>query len=203
MILLIDNYDSFTYNLYQYLGELGEEIKVVRNDKISLDEIGSMKPEAIVLSPGPGRPENAGICINLIQEFCSRIPILGICLGHQAIGQAFGASIEKASRIMHGKTSKLKHTGSYLFQYMEQPIDIMRYHSLVIRTGTLPAQFKVLARSMDDQEIMAIKHEDYPLFGLQFHPESVGTINGKRMLANFLSEIRKENSYEAHTGTLI
>ncbi len=203
MILLIDNYDSFTYNLYQYLGELGEEIKVVRNDKISLAEIGSMKPEAIVLSPGPGRPENAGICIDLIREFCSSIPILGICLGHQAIGQAFGASIEKASRIMHGKTSKLRHTGSYLFQYMEQPIDIMRYHSLVIQTGTLPAQFKVLARSMDDQEIMAIKHEDYPLFGLQFHPESVGTINGKRMLANFLSEIRKENSYEAHTGTLI
>jgi anthranilate synthase component II len=203
MILLIDNYDSFTYNLYQYLGELGEEIKVVRNNKISLDEISAMNPEAIVLSPGPGRPENAGICINLIQEFGSRIPILGICLGHQAIGQAFGAKIEKASKIMHGKTSKLRHTGSHLFQYMEQPIDIMRYHSLVIQTGTLPAQFKVLARSMDDQEIMAIKHEDYPLFGLQFHPESVGTINGKRMLANFLTEIRKENRHEAHTGTLI
>ncbi|MGD6856818.1 anthranilate synthase component II [Bacillus infantis] len=203
MILLIDNYDSFTYNLYQYLGELGEEIKVVRNDKISLAEIRGMNPEAIVLSPGPGRPEKAGICIDLIREFSSSIPILGICLGHQAIGQAFGASIEKASRIMHGKTSKLRHTGSYLFQYMEEPIDIMRYHSLVIQTGTLPAQFKVLARSMDDQEIMAIKHEDYPLFGLQFHPESVGTINGKRMLANFLAEIRKENSYEAHTGTHI
>jgi anthranilate synthase component II len=203
MILLIDNYDSFTYNLYQYLGELGEEITVVRNDKISLEDISRMDPEAIVLSPGPGRPENAGICIELIKEFCSRIPILGICLGHQAIGHAFGASIGKAARIMHGKTSKLKHNGSHLFQYMEQPIDIMRYHSLVIRTGTLPAQFKVLARSMDDQEIMAIKHENYPLFGLQFHPESVGTRNGKRMLANFLAEIRKENEHEAHTGTLV
>lgn len=192
MILLIDNYDSFTYNLYQYFGDLGKEVLVVRNDKISIEEISVLKPEAIVLSPGPGRPENAGKCLTIIKTFYQDIPILGICLGHQAIGCAFGAKVEKAKKIMHGKISKLNHNGSELFQYMQQPIDIMRYHSLIIASGTLPGYFKVLAKSMDDHEIMAIQHESYPLYGLQFHPESIGTANGMKILANFLKSIGRE-----------
>ncbi|MBN8202827.1 MULTISPECIES: anthranilate synthase component II [Bacillaceae] len=203
MILLIDNYDSFTFNLYQYLGELGQEIKVVRNDQITIEEIEKLNPEAIILSPGPGRPEQAGIIVDVIQEFYRKLPILGICLGHQAIGYAFGAKIEKAKKIMHGKVSNLKHNGSQLFQYMPQPINIMRYHSLVIQSGTLPGSFKVMARSMDDNEIMAIKHEDYPLYGLQFHPESVGTGLGKRILENFLQTIGRENKGENNTAKVI
>lgn len=203
MILLIDNYDSFTYNLYQYLGELGEEIKVVRNDQITLEEIEKLDPEAIVLSPGPGRPEHAGIMVEVIRNFYKKVPILGICLGHQAIGYAFGAKIEKARKIMHGKVSNLKHNGSQLFQYMPQPINIMRYHSLIIQSGTLPGSFKVLARSMDDNEIMAIKHEAYPLYGLQFHPESVGTDLGKKILENFLQTIGREKKHENNTATVI
>ena len=203
MILLIDNYDSFTFNLYQYLGELGQEIKVVRNDQITIEEIEKLNPEAIILSPGPGRPEQAGIIVDVIQEFYRKLPILGICLGHQAIGYAFGAKIEKAKKIMHGKVSNLKHNGSQLFQYMPQPINIMRYHSLVIQSGTLPGSFKVMARSMDDNEIMAIKHEDYPLYGLQFHPESVGTGLGKRILENFLQTIGREKKGENNTAKVI
>ncbi|MCM3707580.1 MULTISPECIES: anthranilate synthase component II [Cytobacillus] len=203
MILLIDNYDSFTFNLYQYLGELGQEIKVVRNDQITIDEIEQLNPDAIVLSPGPGRPEKAGIIVEVIQHFYRKLPILGICLGHQAIGYAFGAKIDKARKIMHGKVSNLKHNGSQLFQYMPQPISIMRYHSLIIQSGTLPGSFKVLARSMDDNEIMAIKHEDYPLYGLQFHPESVGTGLGKRILENFLQTIRREDKSENNTAEVI
>lgn len=203
MILLIDNYDSFTFNLYQYLGELGQEIKVVRNDQITVEEIEKMDPDAIVLSPGPGRPEQAGVIVEVIQQYYRKLPILGICLGHQAIGYAFGAKIEKAKKIMHGKVSNLKHNGSQLFQYMPQPISIMRYHSLIIQSGTLPGSFKVLARSMDDNEIMAIKHEDYPLYGLQFHPESVGTDLGKRILENFLQTIRREEESENNTAEVI
>ncbi|MBU8877995.1 aminodeoxychorismate/anthranilate synthase component II [Bacillus sp. FJAT-29790] len=203
MILLIDNYDSFTYNLYQYFGELGKEIVVARNDQITIEEIEKLKPEAIVLSPGPGRPEQAGLCIDVINSFYDRVPILGICLGHQAIGYAFGAIIKKAKNIMHGKVSKLKHNGSHLFQYMPQPIDVMRYHSLIIQSGTLPETFQVLARSMDDDEIMAIKHEHYPLFGLQFHPESVGTAQGKPILENFLHEIERGKNNESHSATIV
>ncbi|MDQ0270367.1 anthranilate synthase component II [Cytobacillus purgationiresistens] len=203
MILLIDNYDSFTYNLYQYLGELGEEVQVVRNDSITIVQIKEMEPDAIILSPGPGRPEKAGICIDVIQQLHQQIPMLGICLGHQAIGYSFGATIDKAKKIMHGKTSKLMHNGSELFQYMPQPIDIMRYHSLVIKQGTLPSTFKVLAKSMDDNEMMAIKHEAYPLYGLQFHPESVGTDYGKKILAHFLQLTRREQKDEKHTATII
>ncbi|KML37227.1 aminodeoxychorismate/anthranilate synthase component II [Cytobacillus firmus] len=203
MILLIDNYDSFTFNLYQYLGELGQEIKVVRNDQITVEEIEKLDPDAIVLSPGPGRPEQAGVIVEVIQQFYRKLPILGICLGHQAIGYAFGAKIEKAKKIMHGKVSNLKHNGSQLFQYMPQPISIMRYHSLIIQSGTLPGSFKVLARSMDDNEIMAIKHEDYSLYGLQFHPESVGTDLGKRILENFLQTIRREEESENNTAEVI
>lgn len=203
MILLIDNYDSFTYNLYQYLGELGEDVLVVRNDKITIDDIIGFNPDAIVLSPGPGRPENAGICLDIIKAFFQRVPILGICLGHQAIGHAFGATIDRAKEIKHGKVSKLKHTGSSLFQYMPQPIDVMRYHSLVIVSGTLPGSFKVLARSLEDNEIMAIRHEQYPIFGLQFHPESIGTSLGKKIIENFLKHIGREKKDEADSTATI
>ena len=192
MILLIDNYDSFTYNLYQYLGELGEEIVVKRNDHISIADIEHMKPEAIVISPGPGRPENAGICVEVIQSFHKQIPILGICLGHQAIGYSFGAKIEKAQKIMHGKTSKLSHTETELFKSLPQQLEVMRYHSLIIQKDTLPTSFQVLAKSIDDDEIMAIKHNIYPLYGMQFHPESVGTGEGKQLLENFINQIREE-----------
>ncbi|MFE8702718.1 anthranilate synthase component II [Cytobacillus sp. FJAT-54145] len=203
MILLIDNYDSFTFNLYQYLGELGEEIIVKRNDQISLDEIEQLNPSAIVLSPGPGRPENAGLCVEIIKHFYKKIPILGICLGHQAIGYAFGGRIEKAQKVMHGKVSNITHAGSHLFQYLSQPLEIMRYHSLVIEKGSLPGYFKVIAKSMDDQEIMAIKHERFPLYGLQFHPESVGTSTGKQMLQNFLMDIGKEKKDENISTAII
>jgi anthranilate synthase component II len=191
MILLIDNYDSFTYNLYQYIGELGETIVVKRNDEVTLADIENLKPEAIVISPGPGRPEQAGICVDVIQNFYERIPILGICLGHQAIGHSFGARIEKAEKIMHGKVSKLHRIEGNLFQSLPVEIEVMRYHSLVINQDTLPDFFQVLATSMDDDEIMAIKHNQYPLYGVQFHPESVGTEQGKQLLENFLTEIRK------------
>lgn len=197
MILLIDNYDSFTFNLFQYFGELGEEIVVRRNDKIILEEIADLNPEAICLSPGPGRPEDAGICVEVIQSFYKKIPILGICLGHQAIGTAFGANVVQAKKIMHGKKSQMSHTGTDLFEQLPQPIEIMRYHSLVIEKGTIGADFTILGESMDDQEIMAIKHKNYPLYGLQFHPESVGTKTGKQLLQKFLDEIRKEKENES------
>jgi anthranilate synthase component II len=191
MILLIDNYDSFTFNLYQYLSELGAEVKTVRNDKLSLDEIDQMSPEAIVLSPGPGRPEQAGMCVELVKRFAPSIPILGICLGHQAIGYAFGGGIIRAKRIMHGKESTISHQGKSLLKSLPQNIQVMRYHSLVIDKNKLPADFVILAESVEDNEIMAIKHNVYPVFGLQFHPESIGTKSGKQILSNFLEEIRK------------
>ncbi|WP_141434230.1 aminodeoxychorismate/anthranilate synthase component II [Bacillus sp. 03113] len=203
MILLIDNYDSFTFNLFQYLGELGEEIKVVRNDQLTLQDIEQLNPEAIVLSPGPGKPENAGICVDVIKHFYQKLPILGICLGHQAIGYAFGATVEKAQKIMHGKVSNLKHTGEDLFEYLPQPVEVMRYHSLIIKGGTLQEDFKVLAKSMDDHEIMAIKHANFPLYGLQFHPESIGTAVGKQLLKNFLKEIGRDYSHESYSATVI
>ncbi|TKC19508.1 anthranilate synthase component II [Robertmurraya kyonggiensis] len=196
MILLIDNYDSFTFNLYQYFGELGEEIIVRRNDQITLEEISNLNPEAICLSPGPGRPEDAGICVEVIKSFYKKTPILGICLGHQAIGSAFGANVVKAKTIMHGKRSQMTHQGTDLFDQLPVPIEIMRYHSLVIEKGTLGHEFQVLGESMDDHEIMAIKHKNYPLYGLQFHPESVGTETGKQLLGKFLEEIRKEKENE-------
>lgn len=192
MILLIDNYDSFTYNLYQYLGELGEEIIVKRNDEVSISEIEKINPEAIVISPGPGRPEEAGNCVKLIQQLHTSFPILGICLGHQAIGYSFGATITKAERIMHGKVSKVVHNDKGIFQSLPQNLEVMRYHSLVIKKDTLPAQFEVIATSTDDNEIMAIKHRDHPLFGMQFHPESIGTETGSQLLKQFLREMREE-----------
>jgi anthranilate synthase component 2 len=192
MILLIDNYDSFTFNLYQYLRELGAEVIVIRNDKVTIEEVRHLAPEAIVLSPGPGRPENAGICVELVTVFAPSVPILGICLGHQAIGFAFGAVISRAKTIMHGKESKLEHSGTSIMKFLPDQLEVMRYHSLVIDRHTLSPEFTVLAESLDDHEIMAIKHNEFPLYGLQFHPESIGTKHGKKMLRNFLAEIRKE-----------
>ncbi|MFF2877209.1 anthranilate synthase component II [Gottfriedia sp. NPDC057991] len=202
MILIIDHYDSFTYNLYQFLGELGEEMKIARYDKISIDEIKEMNPKAIILSPGPGKPEEKQETIELIQTFHKTVPILGICLGHQAIGYAFGAKISKARQIKHGKTSKIRHDGSNLFAYMFQPLEVMRYHSLVIEKETIPPLFEILAFAMDDQEIMAIKHRKYPIYGLQFHPESIGTELGKQLLLNFLNEIKEELKDERVPSTL-
>jgi anthranilate synthase component II len=203
MILLIDNYDSFTYNLYQYITELGEEVLIKRNDQITLNEIQELKPSGIVLSPGPGTPENAGICIDIIQNLHTTMPILGVCLGHQAIGAAFGANIVIAEQIMHGKTSLIRHDGYGLFQYLSQPLSVMRYHSLIIEKGSLPPQFKIGAISMDDKEIMAIQHMRYPVFGVQFHPESIGTDTGRKMLNNFLDEMRKENNRETVSSKAI
>ncbi|MGG3470082.1 aminodeoxychorismate/anthranilate synthase component II [Neobacillus pocheonensis] len=189
MILLIDNFDSFTFNLYQYLGELGEKTLVYRNNQLTLEEIKELNPKAIILSPGPGRPENAGICIEVIQTFFEKIPILGICLGHQAIGAAFGGKIKRASLIKHGKTSIISHNGEGLFAGLPSSIDVMRYHSLIIEKDSIPEHLECMAISTDDKEIMAIKHRDYPVFGLQFHPESIGTPSGKQILKNFLLEI--------------
>lgn len=192
MILLIDNYDSFTYNLYQYLGELGEAPKVVRNDQITIAEIEELNPDAIIISPGPGRPEGAGICVELIRSFAPSIPILGICLGHQAIGYAYNGKIIKAKDIMHGKISEISHNKTGLFTSLPEDLAVMRYHSLVIKKDSVPDELEVLATSMEDNEIMAVKHKKYSLFGLQFHPESIGTKEGKQLLANFITETRKE-----------
>jgi anthranilate synthase component II len=196
LILLIDNYDSFTFNLYQYLGELGEEIAVIRNDQLSIEQIHQMNPKAIILSPGPGRPEDAGICKNVIQTFYNKIPILGICLGHQAIGVAFGSVVNGAKLIKHGKTSFITHSGSGLFKDLPSPSEVMRYHSLTIDKSSLSPQLECVASSMEDQEIMAIKHNQYPVYGLQFHPESIGTPSGKQILKNFLLEIERKEKDE-------
>jgi anthranilate synthase component 2 len=195
MILLIDNYDSFTFNLYQYLGELGQKVKVVRNDQITLDKIKEMNPKAIILSPGPGRPEDAGVCVEAVRRFYKTIPILGICLGHQAIGYAFGAVIKKASSIKHGKTSQITHNGG-LFDYLSNPLEVMRYHSLSIDKRSMPAALECTAEAMDDQEIMAVRHYKYPVYGLQFHPESIGTPSGKQILKNFLEETERKMENE-------
>jgi len=189
VILLIDNYDSFTYNLYQYIGEIYEDIKVVRNDEISIEEIRKMDLEGIVLSPGPGVPENAGVCVEVIKEFGDKIPILGICLGHQAIGYAYGAKVIRADMVRHGKTSKIKLSGDKLFKNIESVISVMRYHSLIVDEDTLPAELAVIARSLDDGAIMALKHKDYEVYGVQFHPESIFTENGKDIIKKFLEEV--------------
>ncbi|MEK4200277.1 anthranilate synthase component II [Cytobacillus sp. FSL K6-0265] len=202
MILLIDNYDSFTYNLYQYIGELGQTVVVKRNNQITVDEIRALHPTHIILSPGPGRPENAGICVELIQQLYQEYPILGVCLGHQAIGYAFGAEITEAKKIMHGKTSNMMHTGGDVFQYMSQPLVVMRYHSLVIKSGSLPGYFNILARSLEDGEIMAIKHETFDLYGFQFHPESIGTLQGQKMLRHFIENTKRREKNERNTTAI-
>ncbi|PEE40195.1 aminodeoxychorismate/anthranilate synthase component II [Bacillus cereus] len=192
MIVLIDNYDSFTYNLYQLLGEHEEEIVVVRNDEITIEQLEEMNPRGIVLSPGPGKPEDAGVCIDVICHFYKNVPILGICLGHQAIIAAFGGDIVRAERIKHGKTSRVKHNGMSIFSYATQPLTAMRYHSLVAEQTSLPECFDILATAMDDGEIMAVRHNYYPLFGLQFHPESIATEEGGKLIRAFLTEVKEE-----------
>ncbi|MCM3734852.1 aminodeoxychorismate/anthranilate synthase component II [Bacillus cytotoxicus] len=191
MIVLIDNYDSFTYNLYQLLGHHTEHIVVVRNNEVTIENLEEMKPSAIILSPGPGRPEDAGICMNVIQHFYQTVPILGICLGHQAIVAAFGGEIVRAEQIKHGKTSLVKHNGTSIFSYVKQPLTAMRYHSLVAKQQNLPSCFEVLATAMDDEEIMAIRHHYYPLFGLQFHPESIATEEGSTLIQAFLANVKE------------
>ncbi len=185
MILMIDNYDSFTYNLVQYLGELGADVKVFRNDKITIQEIKRMKPKKIVISPGPGRPEDAGISCEIIKEFAGKIPMLGVCLGHQAIGYCFGGRIIGAKKLMHGKTSMIYHNKKDIFRLIPNPFEATRYHSLVVQRKTLPKCFEITAWTKD-KEIMGLKHKGYPLWGVQFHPESILTKAGKDILANFL-----------------
>jgi anthranilate synthase component 2 len=188
---MIDNYDSFTYNLVQYLGELGADVKTVRNDAISVDDISRMNPEGIVISPGPCTPNEAGICVETIQRLGDRIPILGVCLGHQCIGQAFGGKIIRAQRIMHGKTSMIYHRSQGVFQGLPQPFEATRYHSLVIEKGTVPEVLSVMAwtETSDDHEIMGIKHVKFPIQGVQFHPESILTRCGHDLLRNFLQSV--------------
>lgn len=195
MIILIDNFDSFTFNLYQYLGELGEEVNVFRNNQLTMEQIQQMNPKAIILSPGPGRPENAGICVEVIRTFYKSIPILGICLGHQAIGFAFGGEIRRASNIKHGKTSNIIHNGA-LFNYLPSPLEVMRYHSLVVDKNSLPEVLTCTAEALDDHEVMAIQHQEFPVYGLQFHPESIGTPSGKQILKNFLMEAERMKKNE-------
>lgn len=192
MLLMIDNYDSFTFNIVQYLGQMGEEVRVYRNDKIGLDEIANLRPEAIFLSPGPCSPSEAGITVDVIRTFYKTVPLMGICLGHQSIGYAFGGEVVRADRIMHGKVSPVLHDGKTLFAGLPNPFTAGRYHSLVVRPETLPSCLEVSARTAEG-EIMGVRHRDYPVEGIQFHPESVLTPQGKRILRNFLKTIgRKE-----------
>ena len=186
MILMIDNYDSFTYNLVQYIGQLGGAVVVHRNDVISIDEIREMKPDAIVLSPGPCTPQKAGISVEVIRQFGTTIPIMGVCLGHQAIGYAFGAEVIRAERIMHGKTSTITNDGRTIFKGLPNPFVAGRYHSLILERNSLPDCFEISAET-EEGEIMGIRHKEYPVEGVQFHPESVLTPNGKRVLKNFLT----------------
>lgn len=186
MLLMIDNYDSFTFNIVQYLSELGAKVKVFRNDQISLEEIRRLAPERIVISPGPGSPDRAGISVDVIRIFSGQFPILGVCLGHQAIGYAFGGKIVRAAGLMHGKTSRIEHNGQDLFRDMPNPFTATRYHSLVIEKQSCPACLEVTATSRNDNEIMGVKHRELPLWGVQFHPESILTEGGKLLLGNFL-----------------
>jgi anthranilate synthase/aminodeoxychorismate synthase-like glutamine amidotransferase len=184
-LLVIDNYDSFTYNLVQYFGEFGVNVVVKRNDEVSVDDIKKLQPERICVSPGPGRPENAGISPEVVREFGKHTPILGVCLGHQCIAQAFGGEVVRASRLMHGKTSSIRHTGRGVFENLAQPLEATRYHSLIVRRESLPDSLEVTAET-DEKEIMGLQHREFPIYGVQFHPESILTAEGKKMLANFL-----------------
>ncbi len=189
MILLIDNYDSFTYNLVHYVEELNYSVKVFRNDKITLNQIKKLKPKKIIISPGPCTPNEAGICIEMIKKFYKDVPILGVCLGHQSIGQAFGAKIIKANKIMHGKTSIMKNLDSLIFKGLPKEFEATRYHSLIIKKNSLPKYFKIISKTTDNGEdvIMGIEHERFPCFGVQFHPESIASVpHGKKIIKNFL-----------------
>jgi anthranilate synthase/aminodeoxychorismate synthase-like glutamine amidotransferase len=185
MLLVIDNYDSFTYNLVQYLGELGARLHVVRNDALDVDGIARLAPERIVISPGPGHPDQAGVSLEVIRRFGPTTPILGVCLGHQAIGRAFGATVARARIQMHGKTSEVRHDGRGVFAGLSNPFVATRYHSLVVLADTVPPDLEVTARA-EDGEVMGLRHRRHPIEGVQFHPESILTVEGKRLLANFL-----------------
>ena len=191
MVLVIDNYDSFTYNLVQYLGELGEDPVVRRNDAIDVDAVGALRPTAIVLSPGPCTPREAGVTVPMIRRWGATIPTLGVCLGHQAIGEAYGGRVVRAHRVMHGKTSQVQHDGRELFAGLPSPLAVMRYHSLVVERSSLPPDLQVVAAAVDDpDEIHAMRHRTHPVWGVQFHPESVLTEGGKQILQNFLELAR-------------
>jgi anthranilate synthase/aminodeoxychorismate synthase-like glutamine amidotransferase len=185
VILLVDNYDSFTYNLYQYLGELGAEARVIRNDEMSAEDALALRPEKVVISPGPGTPDQSGITLELIRRASGRVPVLGVCLGHQALGQVFGGRVVRAPRLMHGKTSEIRHDGRTLFAGLPQPFTATRYHSLVVAPDSVPSCLEVSAWT-DDGVVMGLRHRDHPLEGVQFHPESILTPAGKDLLRNFL-----------------
>jgi anthranilate synthase/aminodeoxychorismate synthase-like glutamine amidotransferase len=188
MLLVIDNYDSFTYNLVQYLGELGAPIEVRRNDAITVEEIGALRPSAIVISPGPCAPYQAGVSVPLVQRWGSTIPTLGVCLGHQAIGEAYGGNVVRANRVMHGKVSTVAHDGTGLFAGLPSPLSVMRYHSLIVERDSLPPELEVIAVAADDpSEVHAVRHRTHPVWGVQFHPESILTTGGKTILRNFLT----------------
>jgi anthranilate synthase component 2 len=195
MLLMIDNYDSFTYNLVQYLGELGEEVRVFRNDAIGVDEAAALAPSRVVISPGPCTPNQAGISLALIERLAGRFPILGVCLGHQSIGQAFGGKVVRARKIMHGKTSMIHHDGRGVFANLPDPFEATRYHSLVVERASLPDCLEVSAWTLDEQgefdEIMGLRHRTLPVEGVQFHPESILTTHGKELLRNFVAPLRK------------
>ena len=189
MVFVLDNYDSFTYNLVQYLGELGAEVEVRRNDQVSLEEIRQLRPERILISPGPCTPEQAGISISLIRELAGKVPIFGVCLGHQALGAAFGGKVIRAKNLMHGKTSRVEHDGKTIFRRIPSPLTATRYHSLIVSEDGLPQDLEVSARTIEpdgSSVIMGLRHRRYPLEGVQFHPESVLTTEGKRLIENFL-----------------
>jgi len=190
MLLLIDNYDSFTFNLYQYLSELGAEVEVVRNDALGVGEVERLGPAGIVLSPGPGEPDDAGICVELVRACAGRIPILGVCLGHQAIGRAFGGRIVRAAELRHGKTSLIYHDGRGIFAGVESPFEAVRYHSLAVERDSLPASLRVTAQTSDGT-IMGLRHRELALEGVQFHPESILTAPGKQLLRNFLDQVER------------
>jgi len=188
MLVIIDNYDSFTYNLYQYLGELGAQMHVFRNDKVTLRELDELKPGKLLVSPGPCTPKEAGISCAVIEHFAGKIPVLGVCLGHQCIGQVFGGRVIRAQRLMHGKTSRIHHNGEGIFKGMPNPFEATRYHSLIIEAATCPPCLEVTAHADDRKdEIMGVRHKTLPVYGVQFHPESILTNSGKQLLQNFLS----------------
>jgi len=201
MIAMIDNYDSFTYNLVQYLRELGMPVEVFRNDKISVQDIGDINPIGIVISPGPGRPEQAGISLELLNEFSGKVPILGVCLGHQAIAMAFGGEVISAKRLMHGKTSQVQADGEKIYKGIKSPFQAMRYHSLVVSRENFPSSLTIVSEA-DDGEIMGIRHQDHPTEGIQFHPESIMTPVGKRLLRNFLKITEEWKEDKSNEGRI-